>query len=81
MVPAAPLGDPGQGLPFGHGQMPYVFQGHAILIGAASGGENDVITYISCMTIYHLYAVRARVDASLRGRIWLRPGARRISRV
>ena len=59
LAPAATLGDPGQGLPFGHGQMPYVFQGHAILIGAASGGENDVITYISCMTII-LSLCRAR---------------------
>lgn len=68
-MPAAPLGDPGQGLPFGHGQMPYVFQGHAILIGVVSGGKNDVITYISCMTVYYLYAVRAGGCVSTRSQM------------
>ena len=43
-VPVATLGDAGQALPFGGGQVPYVLQGHGILVGTGLDGENGSIT-------------------------------------
>ena len=44
LAPAAALGDAGQTLPFGGGQVPYVLQGQGILVGTGLDGENDSIT-------------------------------------
>ena len=33
-----------QKLPFGRGQVPYVLQRQAILVGADADGENEIIT-------------------------------------
>lgn len=41
-------------LEFDQDEMEYVYDGHSVLIGTYSSGDNDEIDYLSCMAYSHL---------------------------